>query len=82
MAGNLDFVEKVKSELGFKAAHRAAMLFSTVSAPLGFGMKVEISKSEAIGFPASRHTLNVLCVLSGNRVSIAIGSGINPCSCM
>ena len=25
MAGNLDFVEKVKSELGLKAAHRAAM---------------------------------------------------------
>jgi hypothetical protein len=31
---------------------------------------------------SSRHTLNVRCVLSGNRVSSAIGSGISPCSCM
>jgi hypothetical protein len=33
-------------------------------------------------FFASRHTLNVRCVLSGNRVWSAIGFGISPCSCM
>ena len=46
------------------------------------GFTYEMPRQSSTLHASSRHTLNVRCVLSGNRVSSAIGSGISPCSCM
>jgi hypothetical protein len=54
MAGNLDFVEKVKSELGFKAAHRAAMRRFNSSNVQKFKCNTELFEPEINGTYALR----------------------------
>jgi hypothetical protein len=66
-----------------------AVRFPVACDPNPYGLKDQmVSRSSVLfGTPINlsqreRHTLNVRCVLSGNRVSIVIGAGISPCSCM
>ncbi len=54
MAGNLDFVEKVKSELGLKAAYRAAMRRFNSSNVQKFKGNAELFEPEINGTYALR----------------------------